>query len=419
VSADPSGIEPERDADRIDELISALARHGAQPGGGLRRLAYDPAWEAAVAELEQRMSEAGLEVSHDAVGNRFGRLDPRAGGSDDVLATGSHIDSALLGGNFDGPAGIVASFVALRALHETHGRPRRPVELVAICDEESSRFPSNLWGARAIAGRIEPGEAERVRDRDGVTIGEALRSCGLDPDEIPSARRTDITTWLELHIEQGPRLEQSGISVGVVSAITGQRQAMHVVEGASNHAGSTPLEGRRDPVQGLAEMTLAVDRRVRSLGEPARGTVGLVASEPGAPNIISARATLTTDLRHPEAERLAELIAGVDADLEEIVRRRGLELETRTLVSQPATPMDPELVALERAAADALGISWMDLHSGGGHDTQMFAQAGVHSAMIFVQSRDGISHAPEEHTDTRHLLAGTRVLAEMLRRLAW
>ena len=144
-----------------------------------------------------------------------------------------------------------------------------------------------------------------------------------------------------------------------------------------------------------------------------------MASEPGAPNIISARATLTTDLRHPEAERLDELIAGVDAELEEIVRRRRLELETRTLVSQPATPMDPELVALERAAADALGISWMDLHSGGGHDTQMLAQAGVHSAMIFVQSRDGISHAPEEHTDTRHLLAGTRVLAEMLRRLAW
>lgn len=419
MSADPSGIQPERDAARIDELISALARHGEQPGGGLRRLAYDPAWESAVAELEERMAAAGLEVRHDAAGNRFGRLNPVAESSDGVLATGSHIDSALLGGNFDGPAGIVASFVALRALHEAHGAPRRTVELVVICDEEASRFPSNLWGARAIAGRIEPDEVERLRDRDGMTIGQAMRMCGLDPDDIASARRTDISTWLELHIEQGPRLEQEGISVGVVSAITGQRQAVHVVEGDSNHAGSTPLEGRRDPVQGLAEMTLAVDRVARSLGEPARATVGLVSSEPGAPNIISARATLTTDLRHPDAQRLDQLIAGVDAELEEIAGRRGLELQSRTLLFQPATPMDPELIALEREVADALGITWMDLHSGGGHDTQMFAQAGARSAMVFVQSRDGVSHAPEEHTDTEALLSGTRVLAEMLFRLAW
>jgi allantoate deiminase len=419
VSADPSGMVRERDAARIDELISSLARHGALSGGGLCRLAYDPAWQAAVAELEERMAGAGFEVRHDAVGNRFGRLDPAAGGSGEVLATGSHIDSALVGGNFDGPAGIVASFVALLALHEAHGAPRRPVELVVICDEEASRFPSNLWGSRAIAGRIEPDETGRLRDRESVTIGEAMRSCGLDPDDIPAARRADINTWLELHIEQGPRLEQAGVPIGVVSAITGMRQAEHVVEGASNHAGSTPLEGRRDPVQGLAEMAQAVDRRVRSLGEPARGTVGRVASEPGAPNIISARATLTTDLRHPDADRLGELIAGVDGDLEDIARRRGLGLRSRTLLSQPATPMDAELVALEREAADALGIASLELHSGGGHDTQMFAQAGARCAMVFVQSRDGISHAPEEHTDTEHLLAGTRVLAEMLLRLAW
>jgi allantoate deiminase len=417
VTVDPSGIVPERDGQRIEELIASLSRHGRLPDGGLSRLAYDESWQAAVADLSQWMSAAGLAVRRDAVGNLFGRLD--GSGSGGVVATGSHIDSALRAGNYDGPAGVVASLVSLQALHEAHGLPRRPVELVVVCDEEASRFHSNLWGARAIAGRIAPGEAERLVDRDGMTAAEAMRACGLDPEAIPSARRTDIESWIELHIEQGPRLEEAELPVGVVSAITGQRQAEHVVEGTSNHAGTTPLDLRRDPVQGVAEMAAAVDRRAREMGEPARATVGRITSEPGAPNIIAARATLTTDLRHPDAGQLDLLVAAVDAGLDEIARRRSLELRSHTTLVQRPTPMDPELIALTRESAEALGIGYLDLHSGGGHDTQMIAQAGARAAMVFVRSRGGISHAPEEHTDTEDLLAGTRVLAEMLRRLAW
>lgn len=417
MSADPSGIAPERDGPLIEQLITSLSRHGSLPGGGLSRLVYDESWQAAVAELEQWIADAGLTVRRDSVGNVFGRLEGTGAGG--VVATGSHIDSALRGGNFDGPAGVVASLVSLRALHAAHGRPRRTVELVVVCDEEASRFHSSFWGSRAITGRIGPDEPQRLRDREGVTVAEAMRACGLDPDAIPSARRTDIETWIELHIEQGPRLDAAELPVAVVSAITGQRQAEHVVDGVSNHAGTTPLELRRDPVQGVAEMTAAVDRRAREIGEPARATVGRISSEPGAPNIIAARAALTTDLRHPDPADLERLIGAVDADLAEIARRRSLGLDSRTTLSQSPTPMEPELIALGREAAGALGVGYLDLHSGGGHDTQVLAQAGARAAMLFVRSRDGISHAPEEHTDTDDLLAGTRVLAEMLRRLAW
>jgi allantoate deiminase len=415
---DPSGIVPGRDGAAIEEALAGLARHGALPDGGLSRLVYDESWCAAVEELEARMREAGLDVRRDAVGNVIGRLEGADAGAG-VVATGSHIDSALRGGNFDGPAGVVASLVSIERLHRSLGQPRRSVELIVICDEEASRFPSNFWGSRAIAGRIEPGEADRLADRDGVTAAEAMRSIGLDPADIPSAKRTDIDVWLELHIEQGPILEGAGLPVGIVTAITGLRMAEHVVEGASNHAGTTPLAVRRDPVQGVAEMAAAVDRLVREMGEPSRGTVGRVTTAPGAPNIIAQRATMTTDLRHPDEQQLQRLLAAVDGELDAVARRRDLGLTSRVLLSQPATPMDADLMALEREAAAALGIPCLELHSGGGHDALIFARAGARAAMVFVASRGGISHAPEEHTDADDLLAGTRVLAEMLRRLAW
>jgi allantoate deiminase len=405
------------DPARIDELLAAMALHGAHPGGGMARVVYTPEWQAAVDELDGRLREAGFETRRDAVGNLFGRVEGSQAGS--VVATGSHIDTAVHGGRFDGTAGVVCSFVALDALLREHGAPRRTVELVAICDEESSRFPSNFWGARAIAGRIEPGEAEALVDRDGTSAADAMRACGLDPDAIADARRDDLDVFLELHIEQGPVLEHERIPIGVVTAITGVYWAEHELTGVSAHAGGAPRALRRDAVQGLAEAALAVDGIVAELGEPARGTVGRIAAFPGAPNIVPGRATFTTDLRDPDPERLRLLIDRVHEACAEIAARRGLTHTSEVKIEQPPTPLDPGLADLFEQSARALGIPSLRLHSGGGHDSMILAGHGVRTAMVFVPSAGGISHAPEEFTSTEDLAQGTRVLARALRALAW
>jgi allantoate deiminase len=406
---------PTIDPATIEELIERMAVHGPDPRGGMARVVYTPEWRGAVDELEGWCREAGFETRLDAAGN----LIARAGGEGRAVATGSHIDTAVQGGRYDGTAGVVCSFAALASLLEEHGAPRRPVELIAFCDEESSRFPSSFWGSRALAGGIAPHEAGTIRDAKGTTIAEAMRECGFDPDALASAARHDLDVFLELHIEQGPVLEQEGIPVGLVTAINGVYWAEHEYAGVSAHAGGAPRAMRRDTVQGAAEAALAVDGIVAELGEPARGTVGRITAFPGAPNIVPGRATFSTDLRHPEPALHRALIERVQAACAAIAERRGLGYSSEVMLDKPPTPMDPELVELLEWSARELGLGAMRLHSGGGHDAMILAAHGVRTAMLFVPSRDGISHAPEEFTSAGELAAGTAVLARAVHTLAW
>jgi allantoate deiminase len=406
---------PEIVSASVDALIERMAVHGPDPRGGMARVVYTPEWRAAVDELDGWCREAGFETRLDAAGN----LIARAGGEGPAIATGSHIDTAVQGGRYDGTAGVVCGFLALAALLEEHGTPRRPVELIAFCDEESSRFPSSFWGSRALAGGIAPHEAAAITEAQGTTIAEAMRECGFDPDALASAARDDIDVFLELHVEQGPVLEQAGAPVGLVTAISGMYWAEHEYTGFSAHAGGAPRAMRRDTVQGAAEATLAVDRIVAELGEPARGTVGRITAFPGAPNIVPGRATFSTDLRHPEGKSHRLLIERVQTACAEIAERRGLGHSSEVMLEKPPTPMDPELVELLESAARELGLAAMRLHSGGGHDAMILAAHGVRTAMLFVPSRDGISHAPEEFTSADELAAGTAVLARALHTLAW
>src|ERR1044071_7123524 len=198
------------------------------------------------------MAEAGLEVRRDAVGSVWGTLAGSEGGP--VIATGSHVDSQTPGGHYDGALGVIAGLVALRTLREQFGTPRRTLEAVSLCEEEASRFhATNFWGSRAIIGAIRPDDAASIRDVDGVSIGDAMLRVGLDPARIPDAARDDLDTWIELHIEQGPVLEEEGLPVGVVDAITGIRHYVVELTGRSDHAGARPMAGRLDAVAGFAE----------------------------------------------------------------------------------------------------------------------------------------------------------------------
>ncbi len=405
------------DADLVARHLVKLAQHGAHGETGVWRTAYSPEWVAAQDEVTAWFEEAGLKARRDAVGNVWGRLEGTEDGP--VVATGSHIDSQTPGGRYDGALGVIAALVALRTLREQFGRPRRTLEAVSLCEEEASRFhATNFWGSRAITGAIAPGEAERIIGHDGVSLADAMRAVGLDPDDIPTAARHDLGTWIELHIEQGPLLEDAGLAVGVVDAITGIRHYVVELVGRSDHAGARPMRGRLDPMAGFAEIVTGVIGIALEAGPPAVTTVGRAFVEPNLPSAVPDRVIFTLDSRHPDPDAYREQHARQEQLMREIAEGRGLEISWTTPLDLPPCLSDPAVVTtLERAAGEQ-GIPFRRMHSGAGHDTQNIARIAP-VAMVFVRSKDGRSHTPEEFTSVEDAVAGIRVLAAALHELAY
>jgi len=405
------------DAALVERYIFDLARHGAHGETGVWRTVYSPEWVAAQKEVGDWLRDAGLEARQDAVGNVWGRLEGTGGGPS--VVTGSHIDSQNPGGRYDGALGVIAAVVAGRSLREQFGPPRRPLEVVSLCEEEASRFhATNFWGSRAIIGTIGPDEPERIVGYGGETIGEAMREIGLDPARIPEAKRSDIGTWIELHIEQGPRLEDEDLPVGVVDAITSITHYVVELVGRSDHAGARPMQGRLDPMAGFAEIVDAVIGVALDTGAPAVTTIGRVHVEPNIPSAVPDKVTFTLDSRHPDQRAVEAQHAEQERLMREIAERRGLQVSWTKPLDLPACPCDPGVVeALEQSARDQ-GIPFRRMHSGAGHDTQNIAKL-ANVAMVFVRSKDGRSHTPEEFTSVEDAVAGIRVLAGALHALAY
>jgi allantoate deiminase len=406
---------------RIDEgllqrYLDALYAIGAEPGGGCYRPLYSESWAAACDLVQQWMKDAGLAVRRDAVGNMWGRLDGSAAGK--AVVTGSHIDTVRRGGRLDGALGIVAGLVALRALTAAHGKPKRALELLVVCEEEGSRFTTNFWGSRAIVGAVAHEEAQQVTDPEGLSLGEAMRERGLDPRKTASAARDDIDVFVELHIEQGAVLEASGAALGIVSAIAGAVHLEIAVTGRPDHAGTTPMDLRRDALAGAAAMIQAVESIAAALGRPAVATVGKVRVEPDQINVVPGRVVFTVDLRHADLSGRRALEERIRSLCGTVASERGLAIEIRKLHERPPVPMDAGIRdVLARAAADT-GATPAPVVSGAGHDAQILA-ARCRVGMLFVPSIGGRSHCPEESTDPAHLALGTRVLARGLELLAY
>lgn len=321
----------------LQARIDALGAIGAHPDGGLYRGLYHDSWAEAMELLAGWMRAQGLAVRRDAVGNLWGRLEGSEGGP--AIVTGSHVDTVKQGGQYDGALGVHAALEAVRALAEAAGRPRRPLEVLVICEEEGSRFPSDFWGARAICGLLEPGEASTLRDEHGVLLADEMRRHGLDPARTAEARRDDIGAFVELHIEQGRILETEGYPLGVVHTITGLRHQRVTVRGRQDHAGTTPMDLRLDPMAGAAEMIYRLTGVAAEMGRPAVATVGIVGARPGNVNIVPNSATFTIDARHSDPAARLELNARIDAVLHDVARARGLQLEVEVLVDHEPTPM--------------------------------------------------------------------------------
>src|SRR2546426_6218074 len=318
---------------RLDELYAI----GAEPdgGGGTYRPLYGPAWAAAGERVERWMKDAGLETRHDAVGNIWGRAEGTKQGKS--IVTGSHIDTVRRGGRLDGALGIVAGLTAVETLFKTQGKPRRTLEVVAICEEEGSRFSTHFWGSRAITGTIDTVDPE---------IAAAMRERGLDPARVSSAARDDIDTFVELHIEQGAVLESSGTPLAVVSAVVGTAHLEVTITGRSDHAGTTPMELRQDALAGAAAMIQAIESIARSLGAPAVATVGKIRAEPDQINVVPGRVVFTVDLRHADPGARRALEERTQSLCRTIAAERGLELEVRVLHERPPVPMHAEVRAV-------------------------------------------------------------------------
>src|SRR6266576_5693140 len=284
----------------MEHYVEALGSIGQHAGGGIVRPVYSSAWIEAREQLAEWIRSAGLEVREDAVGNLFGRLR----GTEDTrtILSGSHIDTVKLGGKFDGALGVLAALVALQTLREQVGKPQRSLEMVALCEEEGSRFPAHYWGTRGILGLIQPEELDTLRDDDGVSIAEAMRAAGFPPERYHEARRHDLEAFFELHIEQGRILYDEKVDIGIVETITGIHRQLVTVTGRSDHAGTTPMDLRRDAFQGAAQMAVEITRMVEREGRPAVVTLGQWDVRPGAVNIVPAEVRFSIDLRHPDAE---------------------------------------------------------------------------------------------------------------------
>jgi len=386
---------------RLDELYAI----GAEPDGGAYRPLYGAAWAAAGERVERWMKDAGLKTYRDAVGNIWGR----AGGDGKSIVTGSHIDTVRHGGRLDGALGIVAGLTAVESLLKARGKPRRPLEVVAICEEEGSRFSANFWGSRAITGTI---------DRVDPEVAAAMRERGLDPARIATAARDDIDTFVELHIEQGAVLESSGTPLAVVSAIVGTAQLEVTVTGQPDHAGTTPMGLRRDALAGAAAMVQAIESIAQSLGKPAVATVGKLAVEPDQINVVPGKVVFTVDLRHSDLGGRRALEERIRSLCTTISQERRLGIATRTLQEKPPVAMHPDVRALLARAAQECGVQATEMVSGAGHDAQILASR-CKVGMLFVPSIGGRSHCPEEATSPEHLEIGTRVLAKALELMAY
>jgi hydantoinase/carbamoylase family amidase len=387
------------------ELESA-ALIGAD-GGGVSRFAWSPELAEASAWLGRRLEALGLEVEVDSAGNVLGRW---KGGEGEAVLVGSHLDTVPRGGRYDGALGVLSALAVVRALKADGTELARPLWVVSFNDEEGSRFQTGMLGSRAFCGELD------LEDWRRRGVADAMARAGFDFERLPQARGVDgVGAYLELHIEQGPVLEQSGEDIGVVTAITGLLGFRVRFLGAANHAGTTPMDTRRDALAGAARVVLALREEARER-EGMTANVGKLLVEPGGFNVIPGLAEFTVDVRSPTPEGYERAEAFVRETVKRVAAEEELGVEISTTHRKPPVALDESLQETLVAAAEAEGASYRRMPSGAGHDAMVLAHH-VPAAMLFVPSRGGISHSPEEYTPPEQCELGARVLARAVRAL--
>ena len=408
----PANKQLSIDGSRLMNRIMALAEVGAIAGGGCNRLALTDADRDGRDVVVAWMQDLGLEVVVDAVGNIIGTW---AVGEGQAVMTGSHIDTVRTGGKYDGNYGVLAGLEVIETCQQAGIVPPRPLAVGIFTDEEGARFAPDMLGSLVYAGGMTTEQAHDVIAIDGARFGDELARIGYlgsvpCPGAIPHA-------FVELHIEQGPLLEVNGVRIGAVTGVQGISWQEVVIDGQSNHAGTTPMHLRKDPAYAAAELTVFIRQLASRFGGDQVCTVGKIDLHPNLTNVVASRATLTLDVRNTDETILQQAEAEIDTFCDALAAREQVTIARRVLVRFEPVIFHERVIEMVESGARARGDTVQRMPSGAGHDAQMLARM-CPSGMIFVPSHKGLSHNVNEHTDEADLIAGANLLLDMMLQLS-
>jgi allantoate deiminase len=395
---------------RIKRDIEELSKFNATPGQGLTRFSLTPEDKGAREYIRNELLNLGLEVYEDSAGSIFGR---RNGLNHDlpVIMIGSHFDSVKNGGNFDGPAGVVMALEIMRVLEENNVKTKYPIEFVGMIEEEGGRFGAGVFGSRAMTGAVSTQELNNNKDAAGISMAEAFSKFGFNPDDIYKAQRRpeDIKAFIELHIEQGPILETNKKDVGIVEFIVGINEFKVIVRGRPDHAGTTPMNMRSDALITASNIIGKIPRYAKQAGEGTVATVGTLSVNPGAANIIPGEVTFTVDIRSKKSDCIKEVKDKIIKALDLEAKATPVKIEIIEMLDVKPVKMSEEIIASLEKSVEANNFSHVKMLSGAGHDA-MIMTAITDVGLIFVPSKDGRSHCPEEWTDYEDLQKGIETI---------
>ncbi|WP_186429917.1 Zn-dependent hydrolase [Clostridium sp. BSD9I1] len=403
--------------ERIKRDIEALGEFTSTPGVGNTRLSFSEEDRKAREYIKGQMKEAGLQVYEDAAGTIVGRLEGELKDAP-VVMIGSHYDSVKNGGIFDGPAGVVTALESARVFKENNIKPKYPVEFIAMIEEEGCRFGGGLFGSRAMVGKVTREELDKYKDTQGISIAQAMKDFGFNPDEINKAVRNpkDIKAFLELHIEQGPILESNNKDLGIVQYVVGIREFEVIIKGRADHAGTTPMDMRLDALDAAAPVISKISGFAKEAGEGTVATIGKFQLLPGAANIVPEEVKFTVDIRSKSKNLINEVSNKISKDLENMAETKGVKYEIIDKLNVNPVKLSENIISIMKNKADNIGFTTEDMLSGAGHDAMIMAGV-TEVGLLFVPSKNGRSHCPEEWTDYDKLQKGVEIMCQTLEEL--
>ncbi len=401
----------------IEDIRSWISSFGSDDLGGVSRLLYSESWLEVQKALKKKFEELGMEARFDEIGNLYGKIIGTDNGNE-TIATGSHVDTVVNGGQLDGQLGIIGGYLAIKRLLEAHGKPKKNIEIISLAEEEGSRFPYVFWGSKNLFGIADKKDVENIEDANGIGFVDAMHQCGFDFKKDNSCSIPDVKAFVELHIEQGNTLEMEGISVGVISGIVGQRRYNIKLKGEANHAGTTLMKYRKDVTQVFAKIVTESIEKAKKVGDPLVLTFGKILVKPNTVNVVPGDAMFTMDCRHTDKEVLCKFTEEIEELMKQAAEESSVEIEIDRWMDEDPVPMDSNITSVIENACKKNNIDYKIMHSGAGHDSQIIAPR-IPTAMIFVPSIKGISHNPAEDTKTEDLNKGIETLKASLYELAY